>query len=79
MNKGTHDYVKSIQSYLQQCHFDMGVASSKPLMIDEAHLAKLLTRIVVSTATVVTTALSLKQYTREIYASYRKNKHGSLS
>jgi hypothetical protein len=65
----------NIQSYLQDCYFDVAPSPSKSSFIfDEAHLAKLLTRIVVSAATVVTTGISLKQYIKEISSNYRKSK-----
>lgn len=64
-----------IQSYLEECYFDVAPSPSKSAFIfDEAHLAKLLTRIVVSAATVVTTGISLKQYVKEISSNYRKSK-----
>lgn len=74
MHKGTKCYKEQIQSYLNECHFDVGISSPKPFPIDEAHLARMLTRIVVSTATVITTTLSLKQYAKEIYINYKRNK-----
>jgi hypothetical protein len=74
MHKGNNYYKQQIQSYLNDCHFDMGISSSKPFVIDEAHLARMLTRIVVSTATIITTTLSLKQYTKEIYLNHKRNK-----
>lgn len=74
MHKGTDFYKAQIQSYLNDCHFDIGVTSTKAFVIDEAHLAKMLTRIVVSTATIITTSLSLKQYAREIYINHKRNK-----
>jgi hypothetical protein len=64
-----------IESYLQDCYFDVAPSPSKSSFVfDEAHLAKLLTRIVVSAATVVTTGISLKQYVKEISINYRKSK-----
>jgi hypothetical protein len=76
MNTGIKDCQQKIQSYLEDCYFDIGATptSKVPFVLDEAHLAKMLTRIIVSAATVVTTTLSLKQYTKEIASHYRKNK-----
>jgi hypothetical protein len=74
MHKGNDCYKQQIQSYINECHFDIGVSSSKTFVIDEAQLAKMLTRIVVSTATLITTTLSLKQYAKEIYIHHKRNK-----
>jgi hypothetical protein len=76
MNTGIKNYQHKIQSYLQDCYFDIGATptSGIPFVLDEAHLAKMLTRIVVSAATVLTTTLSLKQYAKEVSNHYRKNK-----
>lgn len=74
MHKANKFYREQIQDYLDECHFDLGVSSSKAFPIDEAHLARMLTRIVVSTATVITTTLSLKQYAKEVYINYKRNK-----
>jgi hypothetical protein len=76
MNLGNRNYSNKIQSYLNDCYFDFGATPSNglPFIIDEAKLAKMLTKIVVSTATIVTTTLSLKQYAREISLHYKRNK-----
>jgi hypothetical protein len=76
MNLGNSKYSTQIQSYLKDCYFDFGATPSNglPFIIDEAKLAKMLTKIVVSTATIVTTTLSLKQYAREISLNYKRNK-----
>lgn len=76
MNLGNRNYSTKIQSYLNDCYFDIGATPSNglPFIIDEAKLAKMLTKIVVSTATIVTTTLSLKQYAREISLHYKRNK-----
>jgi hypothetical protein len=74
MNKATEEYSSRLKSYIDECHFDVGVGSSNPFMIDEAQLAKLLTRIVVSAATIITTSLSLKQFVKEISFNYKRNK-----
>lgn len=79
MKKDTREYTSKLKSYLEECHFDTGMIGPKPLIIDEAQLARMLTRIVVSTATVVTTTISLRQYVKEIYSSYRKDKNVKLS
>ena len=76
MNLGNRHYTDKMQSYLNECYFDFGATPSNglPFVIDEAKLAKMLTRIVVSTATIVTTTLSLRQYAREISTHYKRNK-----
>lgn len=76
MNLGNRNYSNKIQSYFNDCYFDIGPTPSNglPFIIDEAKLAKMLTRIVVSTATIVTTTLSLRQYAREISTHYKRNK-----
>lgn len=73
MNKGNKQYFDAVKSYLDQCYFDITtpIPGSK-FSIDEAHLARMLTRIVVSAATIATTAISLKQYIREIISHNRK-------
>lgn len=75
MNIGNRELHEKIKAYLQECHFDIGATPSvsSKFMIDEAHLAKLLTRIAVSAATVITTSLSLKQYAREVFINSRKS------
>ena len=76
MNTGIKNYQQKIQSYLDDCYFDIGATPSNnlPFVLDEAHLAKMLTRIVVSAATIVTTTLSLKQYARDISINYKRKK-----
>jgi|LakMenE01Jun11ns_1017448.scaffolds.fasta_scaffold9950806_12 hypothetical protein len=76
MNTGIKNYQDKIQSYLNDCYFDIGSTPTGniPFILDEAHLAKMLTRIVVSAATVLTTTLSLKQYSKEMIKHYRKTK-----
>ncbi len=74
MNKGTNNYSSKVKSYIDDCHLDIGVSSSNPFHIDEAQLARMLTRIVVSAATIFTTAISLKQYSKEILHNYKRNK-----
>jgi hypothetical protein len=78
MKKDKREYINSLQSYLEECHFDTGMISPNPFKVDEAHLAKMLTRIVVSTATAITTTISLRQYLKEIYFHYRKDKNVKL-
>lgn len=75
INKGNDFYKSKFESYINDCHFDIGVSSSNPFNIDEAQLARMLTRIVVSAATIITTTLSLKQYSREILHNYKRNKN----
>ena len=75
MTKQGNDYYQSkIKSYIDDCHLDIGVSSTNPFHIDEAQLARMLTRIVVSAATIITTSLSLRQYSKEIIANYKRNK-----
>jgi hypothetical protein len=72
MNKADKNYYESIKNYLDDCHFDIAPNPlSGKVIFDEAHLAKLITRIVVSAATVATTTLSLRQYIKDII-SHRK-------
>lgn len=75
MNIGNKEIQDKIKTYLQECHFDIGAnpSVSSKFMIDEAHLAKLLTRIAVSAATIITTSISLKQYAKEIFTHSRKS------
>lgn len=70
------DYSYKIKNYLNECYFDTSSVplGKSPLTIDEAHLAKMLTRIVVSAATIATTTISLRQYIKDIAFNYRKNK-----
>ena len=70
------DYNYKIKNYLNECYFDINSVplGKSPLIIDEAHLAKMLTRIVVSAATIATTTISLRQYFKDIAFNYRKNK-----
>lgn len=73
MNKAKEQYFSKIQSYLSECHFDVTTPlPGSKFAIDEAHLAKLLTRIVVSAATIATTTISLKQYVKEVLSHNRK-------
>lgn len=73
MNKAKDQYFTKIKSYLDDCYFDVTTPlPGSKFTIDEAHLAKLLTRIVVSAATIATTTISLKQYVREIISHSRK-------
>jgi hypothetical protein len=75
MNIANKELHEKIKTYLQECYFDIGATpSSSKFIIDEAHLAKLLTRIAVSAATLITTSLSLKQYAKEIFSNSRKPK-----
>lgn len=76
MTTGIRNYQQKIQSYLDDCYFDIGSTpnGNLPFVLDEAHLAKMLTRIVVSAATIVTTTLSLKQYARDISINYNRKK-----
>lgn len=74
MIKGQDQLENKIVKYLQECHFDIAATPSSKFVIDEAHLAKLLTRFAVSAATIITTSLSLKQYLKEIITNTRKNK-----
>ena len=70
MNIANKELHEKIKTYLQECYFDIGATpSSSKFIIDEAHLAKLLTRIAV-----ITTSLSLKQYAKEIFNNSRKPK-----
>lgn len=67
MNIGENKYYTKIKLYLDDCYFDVATPlSGSKIVLDEAHLAKMLTRIVVSAATIATTALSLKQYIKDI-------------
>lgn len=73
MNKAKDQYFTQIKSYLDDCYFDVATPmSGSKFIIDEAHLAKMITRIVVSAATIATTAISLKQYVKEIASHTRK-------
>jgi len=69
MNTATNQYYHKIKQYLDQCYFDVGTSiPGTKFVIDETHLARMLTKIVVSAATIATTTISLKQYIKEIYA-----------
>lgn len=64
-----------VSEYFSNCYFDVQSTPSKSMpILDEAHLAKLVTRIVVSAATLFTTTISLKQYAKEVSSHYRKKK-----
>lgn len=67
MNTGTKSYVEKVKQYISECNFDFaGIpASGINAPIDEAQLAKMVARIAVSAVTVVTTAMSLRQYLKE--------------
>jgi len=78
MKKDKREYISQVKSYIKECHFDMGMIGSKPISIDEAQLTKMLTTIVVSAATVITTSMSLRQYVKDIYYNYKKEKNVNL-
>ena len=69
MNTANNHYYTKIKDYLNQCYFDVGTSiPGTKFVIDETQLARMLTKIVVSAATIATTTISLKQYIKDIYA-----------
>lgn len=76
MRKGNKEYATKVKHYLDECYFDIGSTptSGYGFILDEAKLARMITKIVVSTATLVTTSLSLKQYAKEMIWTHRKVK-----
>lgn len=74
MITGKDNLQNKVQQYLDECYFDIGSNPISKFTIDEAYLAKMLTRIAVSAATIITTGISLKQYIKEIYSNTRKSK-----
>lgn len=76
MNKGNSFYYEKVKNYLDECYFDIASTPSNAygFVLDEAKLARMITKIVISSATLVTTSLSLKQYAKDLILTYRKVK-----
>ena len=76
MKQANQDLHNKIKQYLSECYFDIAPNPSlaSKLPIDEAQLARMLTRIAVSAATIITTTLSLRQYVKDAFVNSRRSK-----
>lgn len=76
MKTGNQDLQNKIKNYINECYFDIAPNPSlaSKLALDEAQLARMLTRIAVSAATIITTTLSLRQYVKDAFLNSKRSK-----